>query len=64
MEAVINDCQNCVTPGGRLLSFYQVWLKKACHPRGVHILQWGYKIILWEPVELSTVPIIQSSYTN
>ena len=32
--------------------------------RIVHILQWGYKIILREPVELTTVPIIQSGYLN
>ena len=52
------------TPGGRLLLYYQVWRKNACHPRVVHILQWGYKIILREPVKLSTVPIIHSGYTN
>ena len=30
------------SPGGRLLSFYKVWLENGCHPRVVHILQWGY----------------------
>ena len=64
MGADVNDYQNCVTPGGLLLSFYQVWLKNTCHPRVVHILQWGYKIILREPIKFSTVPITQSGYTN
>ena len=39
-------------------------IAKKCVHRVVHILQWGYKIILWEPVKLSTVPIIQSGYMN
>ena len=51
-------------PGGRLLSFYKVWLENGCHPRVVHILQWGYKIILQNPIELSRHPTIHSGYTN
>ena len=62
--ADINDCQSYVPSGGRLLSTYKVWKKNACHPRVVHILQWSYKIILWEPVRLMSVPIIQSGYSN
>ena len=64
MGADVNDCHSYTPPGGRLLLFYQVWQKTACHPRVVHILQWGYKIILWEPVKLMTVPIIQNGYLN
>ena len=50
--------------GGRLMSFYKVWLENGCHPRVVHILQWGYKIILRNPIELSRHPIIHSGYSN
>ena len=51
-------------PGGRLLSFYKVCLENGCHPRVVHILQWGYKINLRNPIELSRHPTIHSGYTN
>ena len=44
--------------------FYKVWLENGCHPRVVHILQWGYKIILRNPIELSRHPIIHSGYSN
>ena len=36
-------------PGARLLLFHNVWLANGCHPRVVHILEWGYKIILQKP---------------
>ena len=34
-----SECQSCVVLRGRLLSFYQVWLKNACYPEGGSMLQ-------------------------
>ena len=52
------------SPGGHLMSFCKVWLENGCHPRVVHILQYGYKIILANPIELLRDPIIHSGYSN
>ena len=51
-------------PGGRLQDYHKVWSINGCHPRVVHVLQWGYQIILREPVKLTRYPIIQSGYNN
>ena len=64
VEEVVGSDYMIPNPGGRLLSFYKVWLENGCHPRVVHILQWGYKIILRNPIKLSRHPTIHSGYTN
>ena len=45
LDAVESD-YTIPSPGGHLLLFYKYWLANGCFPRVVHILQWGYKIIL------------------
>ena len=63
LDAVESD-YTIPSPGGHLLSFYKYWLANGCLPRVVHILQWGYKIILWNPIQLSRHPTIHSGHTN
>ena len=63
-EEVVGSDYMIPNPGGRLLLFYKVWLENGCHPRVVHILQWDYKIILRNPIELSRHPTIHSGDTN
>ena len=55
---------DCLVPGGRLSTFWQVWEDKRAHPRVVTILKEGYCLNFRLKAPLTKVPVIRSKYLN
>ena len=55
---------DCVCPGSRLSSFWQVWEARKAHPRVVTILKEGYCLNFRNQPPLTNYPVIRSKYLN
>ena len=63
-EAGVVEGSDCLVPGGRLSTFWQVWEAKRAHPRVVTILKEGYCLNCRLKPPLTKVPVIRSKYLN
>ena len=63
-EAGVAGGSDCLCPGGRLSSFWQVWETKKAHPRVVTILKEGYCLNFRNQPPLTKDPVIRSKYLN
>ena len=64
LEAGVVEGSDCLVPGGRLSTFWQVWEPKRAHPRVVTILKEGYCLNFRLKPPLTKVPVIRSKYLN
>ena len=64
LEAGVAGGSDCLWPGSRLSSFWQVWEMKNAHPRVVTILKEGYCLNFRIQPPLTNYPAIRSKYLN
>ena len=64
LEAGVAGGSDCLCPGSRLSSFWQVWEMKNAHPRVVTILEEGYCQNFRTNPPVTNYPAIRSKYLN
>ena len=62
--AGVVEGNDCLVPGGRLSTFWQVWEARRAHPRVVTILKEGYCLNFRLKPPLTKIPVIRSKYLN
>ena len=62
--AGVGEGNDCLVPGGRLSTFWQVWEARRAHPRVVTILKEGYCLNFRLKPPLTKIPVIRSKYLN
>ena len=60
----MGEGNDCLVPGGRLSTFWQVWEARRAHPRVVTILKEGYCLNFRLKPPLTKIPLIRSKYLN
>ena len=60
----MGEGNDCLVPGGRLSTFWQVWEARKAHPRVVTILKEGYCLNFRLKPPLTKIPLIKSKYLN
>ena len=64
LETGVAGGSDCLCPGSRLSSFWQVWETKNAQPRVVTILKEGYCLNFRNQPPLTNYPAIRSKYLN